>query len=246
MKINFIFIYFCCICSFGCIAQESKENKKTNIELENTIQVKSYEILLNDIVVQKDIFKKKYSNIVSRNAKDSILIDISDYLVTILSDSLFPYWYGTSWDFSGTTQVPNEGAIACGYFVTTLLKHTGFNLERVRLAQRASELIIKSLTSEKYIKRFSNTPIKQFVEDIELIGDGLYVVGLDIHTGFILCNDDGVFFIHSSYEDPPLCVIKEIALDSNILSTLRYRVVGKIFDDHGLIEKWIMNEKIIT
>jgi len=242
MEINFIFIYFCCIYTSGYIAQEFQKNQKANIELENTIQVKPYEILLNDIVVQKDVFLKKYYSAGSQNEKDSIILITSDYLVTILSDSLFPYWYGTPWDFNVTTQVPNEGAVVYGYFVTTILKHTGFNLERVRLAQQASELIIKNLTSENFIKCFSNTPIKRFVEKIKLMGRGLYVVGLDIHTGFILCDTKGVFFIHSSYESSPLCVIKELGIESNILVQSRYRVIGKISDDFELIKKWIKLE----
>lgn len=36
-----------------------------------------------------------------------------------ITQKVFPYWYGTKWDFNGTTEMPQEGSIACGYFVTT-------------------------------------------------------------------------------------------------------------------------------
>src|SRR5678815_5098001 len=38
---------------------------------------------------------------------------------TIYSE-IFPSWYGTAWDFNGTTEVPQQGKIACGYFVSTV------------------------------------------------------------------------------------------------------------------------------
>src|SRR5678815_2190781 len=38
---------------------------------------------------------------------------------TIYSE-IFSSWYGTAWDFNGTTEVPQQGKIACGYFVSTV------------------------------------------------------------------------------------------------------------------------------
>ena len=68
---------------------------------------------------------------------------------------IFPSWYGTPWDFYGTTQAPQQGKIACGYFVSTVLRDAGWRVQRVRLAQQASENIILSLTSEPHVKRWS-------------------------------------------------------------------------------------------
>jgi len=113
------------------------------------------------------------------------------------------------------------------------------------MAQQASELIIKSLVSEKFIKRFSYTPISKFVNSLQEMGAGLYIVGLDIHVGFIYVNEQNVYFIHSSYYDPR-CVVKENALKSEILAMSEYRVVGKISDDPELIEKWLTGKDILT
>ena len=68
-------------------------------------------------------------------------------------DELLPAWDGTPWDFHGTSQAPREGKIACGYFVSTTLLHLGLQVERVRMAQQASELIVKSLVSTNPIRR---------------------------------------------------------------------------------------------
>ncbi|HEY1086629.1 MAG TPA: hypothetical protein VGE37_03005, partial [Archangium sp.] len=47
-------------------------------------------------------------------------------LLSYLEASAFPAWAGTVWDFNGTSTVPGEGKIACGYDVTTVLEQAGF------------------------------------------------------------------------------------------------------------------------
>ena len=51
-------------------------------------------------------------------------------------NGLIPFWYGTEWDFYGYTSVPKQGKIACGYFISTVLLHGGFILNRYTLAQQ--------------------------------------------------------------------------------------------------------------
>ena len=177
--------------------------------------------------------------------RDSALREYSGRLTSTIVDNLIPYWYGTPWAFYGTTQIPRDGSIACGYFVSTLLRDAGVNVERVRMAQQASELIIKSLTTETYIERFRNTSIEHFVDKLIARGDGLYVVGLDIHTGFILVRGSSVDFIHSSYVKP-FCVVREKAVESKILIASRYRVVGHISADPVLLRKWLNQTPIKT
>jgi hypothetical protein len=158
---------------------------------------------------------------------------------------IFDFWYGTPWDFNGTTETPGQGKIACGYFVTTVLRDLGFKVQRAKLAQQASENIILSLTTDSHIKRFRQKPLSDFVEAVRNWGAGLYIVGLDIHVGFILNDDGHVYFIHSSYMDP-LCVIKEDANASKVLASSKYRVLGKISADDQLILKWLQGDQFNT
>ena len=58
-------------------------------------------------------------------------------LTRSIYNDLLPAWYGTPWDFNGTSEVPQQGKIACGYFVSTILRDAGWKVERVRLAQQA-------------------------------------------------------------------------------------------------------------
>lgn len=158
---------------------------------------------------------------------------------------LFPKWYGTAWDFNGTTQTPHQGKIACGYFVSTVLRDAGWRVERARLAQQASENIIRSLTSPAHIKRFRRVAIGDFIKAVKEWGPGIYVVGLDIHVGFIVNSGSAVFFVHSSYMEPYM-VVQETASESKILMSSQYRVLGKIVADDVLIEKWLLGTQIAT
>jgi hypothetical protein len=151
---------------------------------------------------------------------------------------IFTYWYGTRWDFNGTTETPNKGSIACGYFVTTTLRDAGVKINRIKMAQCASEEMIKSLVTENNITRFSNVKVADFEKKMNKLGNGLYVIGLDNHTGFIRISSQGNYFIHASgwY---PFKVIKEVMGRSSILDHSKYKIVGKLSGDRQFLEKWI-------
>ncbi|NCU05971.1 MAG: hypothetical protein GXC73_18550 [Chitinophagaceae bacterium] len=163
------------------------------------------------------LFKQKHIT------SDSFEIMFSRFIV----DSITPYWYGTKWNFYGATEEPNKGTIACGYFVTTVLRDAGLNINRIKLAQVASEEMIKTVCIRKSIKRYSNTPMQTFINELLQLENGLYVVGLDFHTGFIYCNNKELYFIHASYQTPQM-VIKQNAMESSIIASSKYKVIGKV------------------
>lgn len=144
-----------------------------------------------------------------------------------VQDSLLPCWYGTLWSFNGTTEKPNEGSIACGYFVTTVLRDAGIPVQRIKMAQCASEQMIRTVCDQSSVNNFSNYSIEKFCEALKTKPEGLYIVGLDNHTGFITIEKDGIYFTHSSFVKPGY-VIKEKAISSIVLSSSRYRVVGRV------------------
>jgi hypothetical protein len=143
-----------------------------------------------------------------------------------ICDSMIPCWYGTPWNFYGTSETPGRGSIACGYFVTTLVRDAGIPIQRIKMAQCASEEMIRTVCKQSSIRKFSNTDIDKFINKVKAMGFGLYITGLDTHTGFIYNDGDEVYFIHSNYRRP-YCVIKEIAKESAVLSSSKYRVIGK-------------------
>jgi hypothetical protein len=204
-----------------------------------------YDHLLTKIEAERVALAQRYQQATSQVEQARIVAQARDVLVRSIYTEIFPAWYGTSWDFNGTTEVPRQGKIACGYFVSTVLRDAGWRVQRTRLAQQASENIILSLTGESYLKRFRRIAIGDFVRTVKEWGPGIYVVGLDIHTGFIVNDGNEVYFVHSSYVDP-FMVVKETALDSSILQTSAYRVLGKITADDELIAKWLLKKEIVT
>ncbi len=205
----------------------------------------TYEETVADIAKKRQRLKAEYLSVSSQGEKAHVLAQTQELLVDAVGTKLAPFWYGTVWDFNGTSQEPGKGSIACGYFVSTLLLHAGLEVQRVSMAQQASELIIKSLVSEKYIKRYSNRSLRDFVDSIKEWGPGLYIVGLDFHVGFIVYNKQGVYFVHSTYVHPQM-VLNEKAIDSVVLQSSKYRVLGKLSEDDSLLIKWLMEKAIVT
>jgi hypothetical protein len=164
-------------------------------------------------------------------------------LIRRLRDQLLPAWNGTPWSYSGTATAPGERPIACGYFVSTTLEHAGLAVERRPLAQQAAEDIILTLVPESRIARFKRIPLDVFVAAVARQGDGLYLVGLDYHVGFLVVTGGQVFFHHAS--NLAGAVVREPALTSAALTRSSYRVVGKLFDA-TLVEAWIEGRSIRT
>lgn len=241
--------------SAACSSRTSKPEQKPKLPAaeyriddspnSTTNDARHYDRVLGNLEADRVALSQNYQQTTSEAERARILAHARALLIRSIYTEIFPAWYGTGWDFNGTTEVPQQGKIACGYFVSTVLRDAGWKVQRTRLAQQASENIILSLTTEPYVKRFRRTPIEDFVKSVKEWGPGIYVVGLDIHTGFIVNNGAEVYFVHSSYIDP-LMVVKETALDSKILQTSGYRVLGKITADDKLIERWLLKEEIVT
>ncbi len=213
------------------------------ISLTNHVFSKTYTDILNDIKTEQINFQKVYQNSNS-TVKDSLITEAKSYITEKLIYEIFPAWYGTPWDFYGTTNTPQKGKIACGYFVTTTLVHAGFNIPRYKWAQLSAENIIKKFTSSKEILRMSNITIDSVKTIIQRKGISLYIVGLDCHVGFIYNSGKEIFFIHSNYYKPEIGAMSESIYTENPLKHSGYRVIGKLFDKK-MIEAWILNQKFI-
>lgn len=159
-----------------------------------------------------------------------------------LDGAAFPAWAGTKWDFYGTTTTPREGTIACGYFVTTVLEQTGFKLERVVLAQQASAWLVKSVARGSEVSWLRYQSPGQVVQQVrEKYGDGLYVVGFDLHVGFLRLDGARAAFCHASYLDPGVVTCEDPLTSAAFLSDVH--VVGDVLNDE-LIDDWILGRDV--
>ena len=163
------------------------------------------------------------------------------FVLDTLTAELFPAWQGTPWAFSGTTEVPGEGQIACGYFVSTLLRDAGFDVERVALAQQPSEWIARTFVPATHLSRFRRRPVDEAVDHVVAEGEGLYVVGLDYHVGLLWNDGHTVQMCHSSPYGGAAC--EDARAAPAMVSNLH--VVGKLLDD-AMIDGWLADRPFPT
>ncbi len=194
---------------------------------------------------QENEFSGNYQNSLNRihrfqNASQTTSSASADSLFQILATHVFPAWYGTPWDFNGISNTPGQGEIACGYFVSTTLKHAGFNLNRYKLAQQDS----RTITTEICGKEFTQTihDFGDFIKYLDAFQDGFFVVGLDNHVGFIVIDDWRVQFVHSDYISGQ--VIAERAEYSEALRSSSQFVLGQMSQNEVLIAKWHQETRI--
>ena len=164
----------------------------------------------------------------------------SDLLLSSLADSIFPAWYGTPWDFNGISNVPGKGEIACGYFVSTTLKHIGFNLNRYKVAQQAASVIVETICGRANVNSYKTK--EAAILHCRKEGKGLFIVGLSNHVGYLLCDGKGVYFIHSDYVSDS--VKRELAVTSEAFNASSVFVVGYITENNHLINGWLARKKM--
>ncbi|WP_153797866.1 hypothetical protein [Foetidibacter luteolus] len=162
---------------------------------------------------------------------------LEEQFTAAVVDSIIPYWYGTPWDFNGTTQQPGKGAIACGYFVATVLRDAGVALHRIKTGQAASQTTLRQFADKAGIRLFLNKPLDSLLAYVRQLGKGLFIVGLDYHVGFLYNDGKVVWFIHSKWANPK-AVVKEVAALSGVLYYSKYSMVGKISNNKALLKKW--------
>lgn len=157
--------------------------------------------------------------------------DFEDFLL----NDIIPHWYGTEWDFNGYTAIPNQGVIACGYFVSTTLLHMGINIDRYKLAQQAGLYEAQSLAlSDEHYETIYGIDSLLVTLKREYV-DGIYFVGLDNHVGYLYIKNQVPYFIHSNYIEDKVMI--EPAADAPAFQSGVY-VVAELSTNEALLERW--------
>lgn len=230
-------LFFLVFLFLGCQNKEKHHLEPTALyyqiaELDENIRQQKYKRLCENITRRKKVFF----------SSNSPIKNVQDYLLTTMVDSVFHYWYDTDWDFNGVTQQPNQGSIACGYFVTTTLMHSGLNIDRVKIAQQASSKIIQTLCKRESIKSFYNKNYKGLKEYLRKSNDGLYIIGLDNHVGFIHKKDTSIVMIHSGANTGIVC--RQRIDECGPVKYSKVHVIGNLLENEALMKKWLKSEKV--
>lgn len=185
-----------------------------------------------------------YQTIASDTIPDEVVQQAGQEITQLLLQEIFPFWYGTEWDFNGYTAVPQQGEIACGYLVSTTLRDVGFRLNRYHLAQQAAYYAAISLQRKAKLKIYRDLSPEglkhQLIDQLQL-KSGLYFVGLDNHVGYLLIHHNELYFIHSNYITDRVMIERVEA--SEAFDSAIY-VIADITHNDALIRKWIQGELI--
>ena len=192
----------------------------------------------------KDEFLKTKNETKKQQIIDTARTVFTNYLI----NEIIPFWYGTQWDFNGYTNTPNKGVIACGYFVSTTLKHMGLNINRYTLAQQAPHNEALTFESDSNLLIFNTDTLFEtnefysFYTDLEQkLKADLYFVGLYNHVGFLYSKDNKLYFIHSNYING--YVMFERIFNSEAFRSNIYYIADITYNDN-LIKKWILNSTV--
>lgn len=224
---------------------------KNELNTDSKVQEASFIIQTSEkFIPQKDSFNIEQHQIDYKALKKRIALSLRShrkqanskdqapqYFVDLLVDSLFPYWYGTPWDFNGYTEHPRQGKIACGYFISTTLRDMGLAINRYKIAQKASLDILKTFVQPGKIHKFREfEQMNQYLASSR--EDEVLILGLDYHVGFVVRKDGQLYFIHSNYFGNSQ-VEKEDFNKSYSAQSSELFYLGSLSDNPRFIARWV-------
>jgi hypothetical protein len=201
-----------------------------------------YQELISQLEAKRLDLANRYAE--ARTAREiSDVVTEGQRTLEALLPAMMRCWLGTPWDFNGMSQTPGSGKIACGYFVSTILRDAGFAVERIRLAQQPSQRIIGTFMPNKSMVIRASQNYDTFVDEAKGRGPGIHIVGLDNHVAFLVIPESGgIRFIHSSGAHP-YCVVDEDRKNAGSLQRSNYRVIGNLTRNPEVIHGWLTGQK---
>lgn len=199
----------------------------------------------HDYATSRSILEKQRKALKQSYALGQVTLDsVGQIFTQCFLTEIVPHWFGTHWTFSGHTEVPRQGDIACGYFVSTTLLHAGLNLNRYRLAQQSpvDEALMLSLGDTVRATQRDNA-LKALAVWRSKLRDGLYFIGLgDGHVGFLLKQHSKFYFLHANYAAPVGVLLQPV--EESVLMGFQDFYLADITFNRRLMEHWLSGNKI--
>jgi hypothetical protein len=154
-------------------------------------------------------------------------------------------WLGTPYDYNGTASLPGNDRIACGYYVATVLRDAGFQVNRYQLAKQPSENILRTFLAKEACVLSIAKPYKAFATELANAEPGIYLVGLDTHVAFAVTSAGRFHLLHAS-GSPPWRVVEEAPDEAGVLQRSHWRMTGNLTADPQVIRRWLKGEKMVV
>lgn len=211
---------------------------------------------LEKIKKRQKIFSALWKKAGTEKEKDLVRTSARAFVASTIINDIFPVWMGTPWTMYAVKDglkpdalMPCEEGkgISCSYFIASVLTNAGLYLEsRSRFAGAIALHIQRSLAPAfEDLHRYHKVTPEQLEKKLTALGEGLYLVGLNCHVGFIVVKKDEARFVHASYVEPYMVVdervSKSLAIENSIKSGY---VVTPLFQDDRLIEFWMEGKTV--
>lgn len=201
-----------------------------------------YALLVADLERWRGELARKYGKARTAEERAAVEHDARVILELVLPE-MMRCWVGTPYDFNGTAEKPGSGRIACGYYVSTVIRDAGFKVDRYKLAQQPSGNIIRTFLPGDACTLKVGEDYSKYVDWVEGMKPGVYIVGLDSHVGFIVVRPEGMFFFHSSgYRG--VGVVEERRGNAWALRKSNWRMLGCLTADSDVMRTWLKGEKV--
>jgi hypothetical protein len=205
----------------------------------------AFEDVVSRIETRRQELASRYRRAPPRG-RPAVLAEARAFVVSAIIDELFPAWMGTPWGLGAQSDAsrPHQPGkvVGCSYFITAVLQNAGLELEsRRRFAQAPSLWIQRALLPYGgQVHRFGSVPAPELRARVAALGDGLYLVGLDYHVGFLVVRGAGVRIVHASFF-PPQAVVSEPVESSAAIEGSRNKGywVSRLFGDDRLVDLWL-------
>lgn len=211
----------------------------------------SYKQLLVRIEHRRQKLRRRYLHARSKRQREKIRAQARRFVLDTIERRIFPAWLGTPWgmDRNSTATRPHQRGmtVACSYFITSVLQNAGLRLDsRYRFGQAPALYIQRSLAPKRAdLQRYFSIPDARLAANIARHGDGLYIIGLVNHVGFVVVRHGKVRLVHSGYV-PHADVIDEPLVGAQVIAISKRAgyFVTPLFHDDWLIDKWLRGEPV--
>ncbi|MBW2261498.1 MAG: hypothetical protein JRG91_05940 [Deltaproteobacteria bacterium] len=220
------------------------------------VQQPTFEQTLASIAKKQASLSARWSKADTKQEREAVRKEARAFVTEAIVESIFPAWMGTPWTMYAVKDglkpdalYPGEEGkgVSCSYFIASILTNAGLRLEsRSAFAGAIALHIQRSLApDEEDLHRYWNVTPAEFEDRLVALGEGLYIVGLNCHVGFIVVEGGEARFVHSSYVDPFEVVDEKVDASEAIANSEKSGyVVTTLFKDDRLIEHWLEGKEV--
>lgn len=211
---------------------------------------------LTEIDQSRRLLFQRLKNARTSTEKSGVRDEARRLVVDAIVNTIVPAWQGMPWTMAvipdglkpdATYPFEKGKGISCSWFVVSVLRNAGLTFVNPRQFAGAISIHIQYALSpdKETIHRFFHVTPAQLERKLKMLGDGLYVIGLNCHVGFIYVDGDRVDILHSSYTSPQEVAVEPVTASEAIANSERAGyVVSALFRDIRLIDHWLSGQRV--